>query len=113
MSYLATTRGALLRGSTVDHGDVIDDNGGAPVVGFADFPVGLIETSKAVYDPATGTRRTVRVYKARVPSNMTLEEGDRLRDNRTGSIYAIDEFVHVPRSIAGQASLTLDLRKLS
>lgn len=113
MGYLATTRGAILRGTTTDAlGDEIDANGGTPLIGFVDMPVGLVETSKDVYVPATGTRRTVRKLIARVDPRYVPLEGDRLRDNRTGTIYAIDEHVAVPRSLAGQSSLTLDLRKL-
>ncbi len=41
---------------------------------------------------------------------MTLEEGDRIKDTRTGRIYALDNFTTVPRTIAGMSSLTLDLR---
>lgn len=111
MTYLATTRGALMRGSTTNAtGDEVDDTG-APVAGWDDFPVGLVEKSKAVYDPASGTRRTVRVVAARVPVALPVAEGDRLRDNRTGIIYAIVEQVVVPRSLAGQSSRTLDLKR--
>lgn len=111
MTYLATTRGALLRGTTTNAtGDEVDGPG-VVVGGWGDFPVGLVEKSKAVYDPATGTRRTVRVLAGRVPPKLPVLEGDRLRDNRTGVIYIIREHVAVPRSLAGLASLTLDLKR--
>lgn len=109
MTYLATTRGSILRGSTEDHGDIIDDNSDdALLEGFTDMPVGLIEKRRTVLDPVSGERRTVRWYAARVPTRYQPEEGDRLRDNRTGIVYSISEHVRVPRSLAGQASLTLD-----
>jgi hypothetical protein len=108
VSYLATTRGALLRGTTKDAlGDESDAS--TVVANFDDFPVGLVERSKAVYDPASGERRTVRVVIARVPSNLPVLDGDRLRDNRTGIIYPIGESTSVPRGLSGQSSLTLDL----
>jgi hypothetical protein len=109
VSYLATTRAALLRGSSVDGlGDEVDDNG-TELVGFADFPAAITEKSRAVYDPATGERRTVRVVTGRVPADLPVQDGDRIRDNRTGIIYPIGEYTLVPRNLAGQSSLTLDL----
>lgn len=90
-------------------GDEVDDNT-TPVAGLADIPAGLIEVSKDVFDPASGTRRTVRIIRARIRGNITVLEGDRIKDLKTSRIYAIDEKVTVPRSLAGQSSLTLDLR---
>lgn len=125
MTFLATTRVAILRGTVEDAlGDEVDDNGTldeAIVDGLSDIPASLIETSKAVYDPASGTRRTVRVIACELPTAVghpdtgertpvALWDGDRIKDNVTGRIYAIDESVHIPRSLAGMSSLTLDLR---
>lgn len=123
MTFLANTRVAVLRGSTTSPlGDEVDDNGaGSVVAAFADIPASLIERSRGVYDPATGTRRTVRVITCRVPASvphpdtgvlnaLVLEEGDRIKDTRTGRVYALNETVAVPRSLAGMSSLTLDLR---
>jgi hypothetical protein len=45
-----------------------------------------------------------------VPAHFQLEDGDVIRDNRTGKLYAIDEKTDTPRGIAGAASLTLTLR---
>lgn len=111
MSFLATTRGALLRGSTTDAlGDEIDTNG-VPVVGFEDFPLSLIERMTREQDPATNLWRTVRYFAGRVPSNLPVDDGDRIRDNRDGAVYAIDSFRREPRSLAGRASTTLKLRR--
>lgn len=112
-TYLATTRCALLRGVTLDHGDEVDANAGSPVAGWADWPAGLIEKTRQTFDPATGTRRTVRWLACRAPANMVVQDGDRVRDNRTGTIYAVNESVAVARTLSGQSSLTLDLRKLA
>lgn len=106
---MATTRAALVRGTTINAlEDEVDDNA-TPVEGFDDFAAAITETSRAVYDPASGERRTVRVVTGRVPANLPVQDGDRIRDNRTGTIYPIGEFTLVPRSVAGQSSLTLDL----
>lgn len=109
MTYLANTRVAVLRGETLNAlGDVVDSNG-APVVGYEDLPASLIETSKAVFDPSTGTRRTVRVVTCRLNPVVVIVEGDRIRDNQTGTIYAVSEWTRAPRALGTLSSLTLDL----
>lgn len=122
MTFLATTRIAILRGSTVsDLGDDIESNADASIVaGLSDIPASLIEKSKTVWDPASNTRRTIRVVICRVPvaighpatgvsTLVVVLEGDRIKDNNTGRIYAFAESVAVPRALSGQSSLTLNL----
>ena len=112
MTFLATTRVAVIRGGSTDPlGDEIDANGGSAVVGYESLPASIIERAKAVYDPASGTRRTVRVVTGRIPAGVKLLEGDRIRDNTTRVVYAISESAAVARSIAGMSSLTLDLKQ--
>lgn len=123
MTFLATTRVAIIRGTTENAlGDEVESNGNdAVVTALRDLPACLVETTKNVYDPATATRRTVRLVTCRVPAAIThpdtgaatpvqLVEGDRVRDNVTGRIYAFNEAKTVPRALSGQSSLTLDLR---
>lgn len=122
MTFLATTRVAILRGSTTSAlGDEVESNGDAAIVpALASLPASLVERTKNVYDPASGARRTVRLITCRVPARVghpatgvattvVLVEGDRVKDLGTGRIYALAETVTVPRSLAGQSSLTLDL----
>lgn len=112
MTFLATTRASVLRGTTTDAlGDEVDANGGSPVAGYDDLIASIVERRTSVYDPASGTRRTVRFYSCRLPYFVVLAEGDRIKDNNTGEIFAITEKVTVPRSLAGQSSLTLKLTK--
>lgn len=107
---LATTRAALLRGSHTDAlGDEVDDN--APVAGWADFPVSIIEKTRNVQDPETSTWRAVAYLVARVPFRLPVLDGDRLRDNRTGTVYAIDDGTVVPRGLGGTSSRSLELRQ--
>jgi hypothetical protein len=107
----ATTRGAILRGTTPDPewGEPTDTDTPAP--GLADIPVSIIERSRTVYDPADATLRTVRELVGRIPGNVLVLEGDRLRDNITGEIFIIDEDERTRRSISGRASVTLALRR--
>lgn len=80
---------------------------------WSDFPLSLIEKTTREQDPATNLWRTVRYFAARVPSNLPVDDGDRIRDNRDGAVYAIDSFRREPRSLAGRASTTLKLRRTS
>lgn len=109
---IATTRGSILRGETIKDalGDEIEDND-AVVEGYEDLPLGLTEKSRSVQDPASGTWRTIRYFVGRLPANVKLEDGDRIKDNRTGLIYIIDEGEPTRRSISGRSSLSLDLRR--
>lgn len=122
MTFLATTRIAILRGVTTNAlGDDVEGNTDASIVsGLSDIPASLIERSKTVWDPASNTRRTVRVVTCRVPvaighpatgvsTPVVVLEGDRIKDNNTGRIYAFSEAVAVPRALSGQSSLTLNL----
>ena len=122
MTFLATTTVDVLRGTTTNTtGDEVDDNTGDPV--YAGVRASLIERDKVVWDPSTGTPRTVRVIKCRVPTHvpdetgalveLTLLDGDRVRDAGTSRIYAYDEQTVVPRSLAGMGSRTLDLKDRS
>lgn len=123
MTFLATTRVAVMRGtSTNPLGDEVDDTGDEAIVPeLRDIPAALTERSRDVYDPASGTRRTVRIVTCRLPAvighpdtgvrtPVALEDGDRVKDITTGRIYALNESVYVPRDPAGMTSLTLDLR---
>lgn len=106
----ATTRAALLRGSTTDAlGDEIE--GVVVVAGFADFPVSIIERDSREFDPASNTWRTVRKLTGRVSTRVPVQPGDRLRDLRDSKIYAIDAIGGTPRGISGRSSVTLKLRR--
>jgi hypothetical protein len=110
---LATTRGALMRGTTTDDlGDETDDNT-TPVEGFDDFPMSLLEHERGEFDPASNAWRTVRELVARVPSNVPVDDGDRIKDLRDDAIYAVDGFRSTPRGLSGRASITMTVRRTS
>lgn len=110
---IATTRGELLRGQSTDAlGDEVDAE--RSVDGPAgDFAVSLIEKSRNAQDPETGTWRAVSYVEAQIKRRLDIRDGDRLRDKRTGIIYAISDKSTVPRSLAGMSSTTLELRQTS
>lgn len=108
---VATTRGALLRGTTTDAlGDEVDANGD-PVDGFEDFPLSIVERDGSEFDQASGQWRTVRKLIGRVAANVPVDEGDRIKDLRDGAIYAVDGFRRTARGISGRSSVTLRLRR--
>lgn len=107
---IATTRGAVLRGSKKDAlGDEVE--GDETVPGYENFPMSLTEASRNVQDPASGTWRTIRYFIGRIPTRIKLENGDRILDHADGRIYTIDENEPVRRSISGRSSHSLDLRR--
>lgn len=109
---LATTRAALIRGTTTEDGlgDEIESND-TPVAGWADFPVSIIRKGERVFDQASATWRTVEMLVARAVGTLPVATGDRLRDNRDGRVYAIDDFERTARGLSGTSSVTLKLRR--
>lgn len=108
---VATTRAALLRGSTTDDlGDEVDTNT-APVPGFEDFPISIIEKDATEFDQASATWRSVQKLIGRAAADVPVDEGDRIKDLRDGRIYAVDNVRRTPRSISGRSSVTMRLRR--
>lgn len=109
-AVLATTRLAVYRAVTTSPlGDEVDDNT-TPVVGLERVGASCIERSKRVQDPATGIWRSIPYLKARlVNPKLDVREGDRVRDLSTGELMTVDSVTRTARSLAGAASLTLDL----
>ena len=109
---IATTRGALIRGEGEDeYGDPVDDNTLPPVDGFADFPLSLIEKDERTFDQASNQWRSISRLVGRVPSNVPVDEGDRIKDLRDDAIYIVDGFRRTPRGLSGRASVTMNLRR--
>lgn len=109
-SVLATTKLAAYREvGQSPLGDEVDDNT-TPVEGLESFGASLIEKTKRVEDPSTGTWRSIPYLKARlVNPTLDVRMGDRVRDLSTGKLMTVDSIRKVSRSLAGAASLTLDL----
>lgn len=109
---VATTRGALLRGvSTTDAlGDEIEDNTAA-VPKWEDFALSLIERDAREFDEASATWRTIRILVGRVKGTLPVDDGDRIKDLRDGTIYAVDSFKRTARGLSGRSSVTMKLRR--
>lgn len=107
---VATTRAALVRGTTKDAlGDEIDGINVVP--GFADFPISIIERDAREYDPDSNTWRTVRKLVGRTSARIAPEPGDRIKDLRDGVIYSVGEFTRTARGLSGRSSVTITLNR--
>lgn len=107
---VATTRAALLRGTTTDAlGDEVD--GATVVVGFENFPMSIIEREAREYDPDSNTWRTVRKLVGRTSARITPVPGDRIKDHRDGVIYSIGEITRTARGLSGRSSVTMGLKR--
>lgn len=108
---VATTRAALLRGSTTDGlGDEVDTNA-TPVPGFEDFAFSIVEKDATEFDQASNTWRSVQRLIGRAAGNVPADEGDRIKDLRDGRIYAVDNVRRTPRGLSGRSSVTMKLRR--
>lgn len=98
MNFLATTLVSILRGTTENEfGDEIDAANPGNIV-QRDIPASIMEQRtplsprgrRIVFTPADETPREVRWINARLPAGTNILAGDRLLDQTTGNIYALD-----------------------
>ena len=111
---LATTRLTLLNGATTTDalGDTVDATSADPA--STGVPGSLIERERVVLDPTTGEPRTLTQYHARLtPGTFPAKRGDRVRDERDGSLYVVESVKAQPRTIGGLSALRLILSKTS
>jgi hypothetical protein len=106
---IATTRASVYRGETTDElGDEVDDNE-TPLPGLNDVAVSIIERSANRQDPNTGMWLTIQVATLRLRAGLDVRVADRVKDNRTGRFYLVDDAHPIERSIAGRATRSYDL----
>lgn len=111
MNGYATTHAALLRGTTTDElGDEVDLP--TPVVGWERFPASLIERSRSVQDPSSGTWGVISYVVASVPQRLPVQDRDRIHDLDANIVYAIDDFSVISRGIAGYSTRKMELRRV-
>lgn len=107
---VATTRAALLRGTTTDAlGDEVDTTTTVP--GFEDFAFSIVEKYATEFDQASNAWRSVQRLIGRAAGNVPADEGDRIKDLRDGRIYAVDNVRRTPRGLSGRSSVTMKLRR--
>lgn len=106
---IANTTLTLLRGVRVDElGDEVDEAVG--VAGAVRVPASLIERTRTLLEPSTGTWRAVRYSVARFAGlPFPAQSGDLVRDETTGRVYFVDYVRREPRSLSGLSALSLEL----
>jgi hypothetical protein len=105
---IATTRVTILRGTSTDlFGDTVDTDTEAGTEAQTDIPASLIEQTRTSRGPASGTPRVVRSAIARLPAGTDVTADDRIRDERTGRTYSVDQ-VNQPSAIGIAAELRVD-----
>lgn len=104
-----TTTVSVLRGTTTDgFGDVVDGT----TVAASGIPFSLIERTRTVFVPADNRVQQIAIITGRGPATMDVAAGDRLRDERTGLLYVIDN-VSSQQNPAIMPDIRLDLRRAS
>jgi len=107
MQAIATTRISILRGTGVDaYGDEVDID----TPHATGIPASLTEQSRRVTTRDDPTPRIVRYTIARVPAGTDITDQDRVKDERTGAIYAVDAVSSMANPVA-VADLRIDLRR--
>ena len=108
MRAIANTRVSVLTGTSEDSwGDTVDGT----TVAATNIPASLIERSRLITTPEQPTPRTIRYTVARLPSNTTVGVEDRIRDDVTGTVYAITS-VTSPSGVGHKPDLRLDLKRV-
>lgn len=106
---VATTTVSVLRGTTTDpYGDVMDSD--TPIV--TGLPISIIEQRRKVFTADNPDPRTVRYITGRVGSGTDIRVNDRLKDERTGYVYAVDE-IGDPMNPVIATDIQLDLKRTS
>lgn len=85
----ATTTISILRGS--DAVDEFLDVAPADTVKYSKIPASILEQNKTVASPDTAEPIVLRTTTGRVGSGTDIQYGDRIKDERTGTVYQIDD----------------------
>lgn len=109
MIAVANTRVSVLTGTSVDSwGDTVD----GATVSESGIPASLIERSRLVTTPEQPTPRVIRYAVARLPARTVVGVEDRIRDDRTGTVYAITAVTAQP-GVGHTPDLRLDLKRVT
>jgi hypothetical protein len=109
MRAVATTTVTVLRGTSTDEfGDELD----VDTAVYTGLPFSLIEQSRRIFDPATGTPRIVRTVYGRANAGTDLQTTDRLRDERSQAVYVINA-VTQQTGVGGTPDLRVDLERVT
>lgn len=109
MYAIPTTTVSVLRGVSVDDlGDTVDNL----TVASSGTVFSLLEQRRTVFVPATNRLQTVMIATGRGPNDMDVTTSDRIKDERTGLIYVIDNVSRVQSPVTLN-DVRLDMRRAS
>lgn len=109
MIALANRTVAVLRGETTDvYGDPADDNS-TPVA--RGVPASIVEQSRRVFDPSSDRVQIIRFWTGRLPAGTQLQIGDRLQDEQTSDIFAVQSFSK-QQHVVHDGEVRVDLAKI-
>lgn len=104
-----TTTVTILGGSSQDgYGDTVE---GVDAIATG-VPMSINEGRQVVATEGQAQARTVRYYTGRAPHGLQVDDTQRIRDERTGDIYLIDN-VSRPSHAAVPQDTRLDLRRVT
>lgn len=109
MTFFATTTVTIFRGNldADRYGDI--EEGVAPI--YSGIPASLIERTRRVFAIDSDQPRTIRYTTGRLTAGLVeIRVGDRIRDEQTGIIYALDSFSS-PRSPVHTPDIQLELSR--
>ncbi|WP_328448981.1 hypothetical protein [Amycolatopsis sp. NBC_00438] len=109
MYAMATCRASIYRGTTPsDFGDPVPNNLTPAATGVL---LAVDERDTRTWDPATQTPRVVRVVTGTVPSTTDVLTGDRIRDDRNGVLYLVQNVTR-PRTPGREPDVLLELKRI-
>lgn len=111
MMGMASTTVSILRGTTVNAaGDEVDDNS---TVAASGIPAHIVRyRNPLVYGEANYTPRVVNYYRIRLPRRTVVQADDRIKDEKSGSIYLVNASLSQP-SVWPAPDLLVDAKKIN
>lgn len=109
MIAIPNTTITILGGNTEsDYGDVLDSDTPAG----SGIPASIVEGRQVIGTEHDQQARIIRYYTGRVPNGTVIDDTNRIRDERTGETYVIDN-VTPPKNAAIPQDVRLDLRRVT
>ena len=106
--FVATTTVSILRGTATNrYGDTVDTD----AVAATRVPASILERPVTGTKPAEGREDTPRTYALRTRWR-GLQQNDRIRDERTGVIYAVTTLAPQTNPV-GHAVVRADLQRVT